>query len=443
MTTASDLPVDERIVRLLQHLGIQRAHFAGRTASDWRGLVGAHPEVIASLTLLCPDATPPDALRAVAPRLLTVMGDRGGTSVERVRRAMGDLPEAGVVTLDDYSMAAWSDVVADRTEEVEAALVGLLEQPGHSPQPGVASPGEDHGEVAGISYRIRGSGPPLVLLPLALAPSQWDSLLPKLSERYCTITLGGAELGFVAILEARGRSAGYLRTAGSLLDEVKLQPGESVLDVGCGSGALDRWLVRRTAGANPVTAADVSPYLLREAEALAVGEGLDEKISFGEGNAEELPFADDSFDVAISVTVMEEVNADRMLAEMVRVTRPGGRVAVIVRATDMPWWFNIPLRAEVKAKLDVPGGNVEPEGCADASLYRRFRQVGLVNVKGFPVMAAYDDARGPMARFFRNDIESLSREEAEEAWAAVGQAEAEGTFFFAWPHHCAVGTKPN
>ncbi|MFB3111541.1 MAG: hypothetical protein ACE10G_05860, partial [Gemmatimonadales bacterium] len=64
------------------------------------------------------------------------------------------------------------------------------------------------------------------------------------------------------------------------------------------------------------------------------------------------------------------------------------------------------------------------------------------NVKGYPVMAAYDDARGPTSRFFRRNIESLSPEEAEEAWAAVAEAEAEGTFFFAFPHHCAVGTKP-
>ena len=59
---------------------------------------------------------------------------------------------------------------------------------------------------AGISYRIRGAGPPLVLLPMFLAPSQWEPLAPRLSERYCTITLGGAALGAVAILESRGRS---------------------------------------------------------------------------------------------------------------------------------------------------------------------------------------------------------------------------------------------
>jgi hypothetical protein len=43
---------------------------------------------------------------------------------------------------------------------------------------------EGDGEIAGISYRIRGAGPPLVLLPMFLAPSQWEPLVPRLSERY-------------------------------------------------------------------------------------------------------------------------------------------------------------------------------------------------------------------------------------------------------------------
>jgi hypothetical protein len=62
------------------------------------------------------------------------------------------------------------------------------------------------GEVAGISYRIRGAGPPLVLMPLDLSPAQWEPLIPQVSERYCTITLGAA-LGAVSLLEARGRSS--------------------------------------------------------------------------------------------------------------------------------------------------------------------------------------------------------------------------------------------
>ena len=56
--------------------------------------------------------------------------------------------------------------------------------------------------------------------------------------------------------------------------------------------------------------------------------GLDGAIEFREGDAEALPLADEAYDVTVSSTVMEDVNADRMMAELVRVTRPGAHEAV-------------------------------------------------------------------------------------------------------------------
>src|SRR5258705_11701021 len=48
---------------------------------------------------------------------------------------------------------------------------------------------DPEGKFTGITNRIRGGGPPLVLMPLSLAPSQWDPLIATLSARYCTISL--------------------------------------------------------------------------------------------------------------------------------------------------------------------------------------------------------------------------------------------------------------
>ncbi len=191
-----------------------------------------------------------------------------------------------------------------------------------------------------------------MLLPLSLASSQWNPLLSHLSARYRTIMLGGPELGFMAILESRGRSTGYLGVVRQVMDAVQLRPGEVVLEVGCGSGVLDRWLARYTTHANRIIGVDVNRYLLREAAALAAQEGLADVIAFREGNAEALPFPDNHVDVAVSFTVLEEGDADRMLAEMLRVTKPGGRVAVMVRAMDVPWVVNVPLRPEVKTKAN-------------------------------------------------------------------------------------------
>jgi hypothetical protein len=127
----------------------------------------------------------------VSAKLLVVTGDRG-TAAERVRNAMRGVPGVQHVELSDYDMLPWSDVAGERTLEFADAMLGFLllfTAPGAAK---CASLPEGEGEVGGISYCIRGVGPPLVLLPLLLTPSQWEPLIPALSERYCTITLGGA-----------------------------------------------------------------------------------------------------------------------------------------------------------------------------------------------------------------------------------------------------------
>jgi len=207
---------------------------------------------------------------------------------------------------------------------------------------------------------------------------------------------------------------------------------------------LDRWLARRTAGANRITGIDINPYLLREAGALARQEGAQDTIEFRDGNAESLPFTDNSFDVVMSVTVIEEADADRMLAEMVRVTKPGGRVAVIARALDIGFPMNLQLSAELKAKVEAPGviGQISPKGCADASLYGRARHAGLTQIKMLPQLTAFDRADQTVLQWLEGALlPKLSQDEVREWQTARAKAEAEGTFFMTWPHHCAVGTK--
>jgi SAM-dependent methyltransferase len=228
-----------------------------------------------------------------------------------------------------------------------------------------------------------------------------------------------------------------------MMDVVQLRPGEVVMEVGCGSGVLARYLARYTSQANPIIAVDVNRYLLREAKTLAMQEGLADIISFQEGDAEALPFPDNHVDVALSFTVLEEGNADSMLAELVRVTKPGGRVAVTVRAIDIPLVVNVPLRPELKTKVQTPRGFVGTQGCADGSLYRRLRRAGLMDVQMFPQFASSDQAETAQAQFAHGAIlGALTAEETQEWHAGMAQAVADGTYFIAQPFHCAVGTKP-
>jgi SAM-dependent methyltransferase len=441
MRTAAARPIEAYLLDLLQHFGIERAHIAAGgppPLKDWHSLATLHPERVASLTLISPPVVDPGPLAGLASRMLVFAGDQGRLA-RGAAELTANLSSVSAHILRGYEWQPWSDVIADRGAEIGAAVLDYLDR---HPLPTVRL-SEPEGQVAGITYRIRGAGPPLFLMPLSLAPSQWDPLIATLSARYCTISLGGPLLGVVGILEERGLS-NYLAMVKSLLDLVDIRPNEVVLEVGGGSGVVVREIARRTAGANRIIDVDISPYLLREAEALARQAGLADRISFQEGNAEAIPLADDSVDVALSFTVMEEGDADRMLSELVRVTRPGGRIAAIVRSLDMPWWTNAALSPALRAKVDIPGrGDVASAGCADASLYQRFRRAGLVGLTCFSQLSSVDASHvSRIAVLKRMILAGLTGEESAEWESVVAEAEADRTFFIATPHHCAVGIKP-
>lgn len=110
------------------------------------------------------------------------------------------------------------------------------------------------------------------------------------------------------------------------LERAELRPGERVLDVAAGSGALSIPAAR--AGAE-VVATDVSPAMVERLEARAREEGLsnlDARVMDGQA----LEFEDDAFDLAGSqFGVMLFPDMPRGLRELARVTRPGGRVVVV------------------------------------------------------------------------------------------------------------------
>ena len=73
--------------------------------------------------------------------------------------------------------------------------------------------------------------------------------------------------------DGRSGQGGYLEAVQKLVSETHLQPGESVVDVGCAPGSLDRWLAHYTGGANPIVGVDISTHLLREA--IRIQDGVD------------------------------------------------------------------------------------------------------------------------------------------------------------------------
>jgi SAM-dependent methyltransferase len=107
-----------------------------------------------------------------------------------------------------------------------------------------------------------------------------------------------------------------------VLDAAEVGEAHAVLDVGCGTGILARAASRRTGAAGSVTGLDVNEGML----AVARRSG---DIEWRQGSAESLPFEDDSFDRVVSqFSLMFFDDPQAASAEMGRVLRPGGRIAV-------------------------------------------------------------------------------------------------------------------
>jgi SAM-dependent methyltransferase len=139
-----------------------------------------------------------------------------------------------------------------------------------------------------------------------------------------------------------------------LVDAADLRAGERVLDVATGSG--NAALAAARSGCE-VTGVDYVPELLERGRARAAAEGLE--VTFAEGDAEDLPFPDAAFDAVLScVGVMFTPDQERAAAELLRVCRPGGTIAL---ANWTPSSFVGQLFRTVTRHVPPPAG-VRPPG---------------------------------------------------------------------------------
>src|SRR5436190_1018436 len=154
----------------------------------------------------------------------------------------------------------------------------------------------------------------------------------------------------------------WIRSAVAAMGSLR---GKAVLDYGCGHGMAA--VVFARAGAD-VTAFDLSPGYVAEAQDRADANGV--AVEFAVLNAEELPFADESFDAVWGNAILHHLDLNRAGAELHRVLKPGG-VAVFCE----PWGGN-PLLQFARTRLPYPGkdrtADEQPLRRADLAPLRTF-----------------------------------------------------------------------
>ena len=117
---------------------------------------------------------------------------------------------------------------------------------------------------------------------------------------------------------------------GKALDLANLKPGESVLDIGCGTGTLAIAAKQRVGSAGRVYGVDASPEMLARAGRKAKKAGAE--VVFKNGIAEALPFPNGQFDAVLSTVMLHHLGSkarQQCAHEVRRILRPGGRVLLI------------------------------------------------------------------------------------------------------------------
>ena len=232
------------------------------------------------------------------------------------------------------------------------------------------------------------------------------------------------------------------RNAEEFISRLEIASGTRVLDVACGTGNLS---IPATRAGAIVTGVDIAPNLLEQARARAESEGL--KIRFNEGDAEQLPYDDSAFDLVVSMYgAMFAPRPHRVAAELIRVSRSGGRIAM---ANWTPEGFIGQMFKTTAKYAPPPAGMPSPLGWGDeATVGERLREgisdlklTRQMNLFKYPfnekeVVEFFRRYYGPTQRAFealdadkqlglRGDLEQLWREHNR---ATDGTTEVEGEY---------------
>lgn len=223
-----------------------------------------------------------------------------------------------------------------------------------------------------------------------------------------------------------------------------LKPGEYVLDFGCGAGRDLMRMAPLVGRDGSVVGIDINEALVEHTQRRIVDAGLANARALHSVGGR-LPFPDASFDVVHTERVLIFVaDPDEAVAEMVRVTRPGGRI--VCCEFDTVSFLDMDDMGLVQ-KVYARGGSFSRNPYMGRQLFRRFRRAGLVDVEVRGVLRTnvqQDTIRTPMAADLEKALSegAITRAEASRFEEHVRALQEAGHLFTASPSFVARGMKP-
>jgi ubiquinone/menaquinone biosynthesis C-methylase UbiE len=226
---------------------------------------------------------------------------------------------------------------------------------------------------------------------------------------------------------------------------LSLRPGDWVLDAGCGVGTDLIEMARLVAPDGRAVGVDLSETLVAEARRRADGSGL--PVEFRQGDLAHLDFPDDTFHGCHAERVLIHVDDPAtVLAELVRVLRPNGRLVVWdldygIRGIDLP-------DRDVQRRIDAWRADVgHHNGWIGRQLPRLFKRAGLVDIAVTPEPQVYFGTPSPLTENYKEQVReardggAITPAEADAHLAALDAAVADGTIFQASMTFIVAGRK--
>jgi demethylmenaquinone methyltransferase / 2-methoxy-6-polyprenyl-1,4-benzoquinol methylase len=170
-------------------------------------------------------------------------------------------------------------------------------------------------------------------------------------------------------------------------------PPESgpILDVCTGTGDLALIYDRAARGTVPIVGVDFCGAMLTRAARKAAASGAGERIRFVEADAQALPFPDNTFQIAtIAFGLRNVTDTDRGIAEMVRVLRPGGRIAILEFSKPRHWLFGRLYRGYIRYALPLIGQLL----CRSSESAYRYLPESLLRFPDYEALSAKLSAHG-------------------------------------------------